>query len=93
MKRSTLALGSFLSFLFGSVAVMVLGAWTLLFQLATVKVDSATVYRKMSTNSDVAATLAKGRKVRVTMSILGSEGAWCSVTETDSDTKLVSCNM
>jgi hypothetical protein len=45
----------------------------------TVKVDSLAVYSKMSTESDVVKTLAKGTVVRILLTVTSEEGNWCGV--------------
>ena len=54
----------------------------------TVKVDSLAVYAEMSADSDVVATLARGKQVRITLSITNGDGTWCSVSDIDSKAKL-----
>jgi len=54
----------------------------------TVKVDTLNVYAQMSRDSDVVSTLARGKTVRVTLSITNGEGMWCSVSEIGTSTKL-----
>jgi hypothetical protein len=45
----------------------------------TVNVDSLAVYARMSTDSDVVKTLAKGTVVRILLTVAGEEGNWCSI--------------
>ena len=54
----------------------------------TVKVDSLSAYAEMSTDSDVIATLARGKVVRITLSVTNGDGIWCSVSDIDSAAKL-----
>jgi ankyrin repeat protein len=54
----------------------------------TVKVDSLPVYAEMSTDSDVVSTLARGKLLRITLSITTGDGMWCSVSDVDSRAKL-----
>jgi len=50
---------------------------------AKVAVDSLTVFEDSSPSSPTIKRLAKGQTVYVTFSILGSEGEWCSIKESD----------
>jgi len=54
----------------------------------TVKVDSLPVYAEMSTDSDIVATLVRGKLVRITLSITNGDGSWCSVSNIDSSARL-----
>jgi len=54
----------------------------------TVNVESLSVYAQMSADSDVVATLARGKTVRVTLSITNGDGMWCSVSDIETSTKL-----
>jgi hypothetical protein len=54
----------------------------------TVKVDSLAVYSKMSTESDVVQTLARGTVVRILLTVSGGEGNWCSIARQDSASRI-----
>lgn len=54
----------------------------------TVRVDSLPVYMEMSSDSDVVATLVRGKSVRITISVTNGDGVWCSVSDIDSMAKL-----
>ena len=54
----------------------------------TVKVDSLPVYAEMSTDSDIVTNLARGKSLRITLSITTGDGMWCSVSEIDGSAKL-----
>src|SRR5580698_7983183 len=54
----------------------------------TVKVDSLPVYAEMSKDSDVVATLARGKLVRVAMTAINGGGTWCSIVDIDTSEKL-----
>lgn len=54
----------------------------------TVNVDSLAVYSKMSTDSDVAQTLARGTVVRVLIAIAGGDGNWCGIANKDSSLRI-----
>jgi ankyrin repeat protein len=64
------------------------------FGSGTVNSDSVPVYAATSADSDVVSTLARGKKVSVTLSITNSDGAWCGISDIDSSQKLgyVHCN-
>jgi hypothetical protein len=55
---------------------------------AVVKNDSAPVYSKMSTASEVVRTLKRGDAVVVEMSISGGDGEWCRIREESRTTSL-----
>jgi ankyrin repeat protein len=55
---------------------------------ATVKADSVPVYASMSAESDVVSTLPRGKAVRITMSVTGGDGTWCSISAIDSAARL-----
>ena len=57
-------------------------------ETGTVKVDSLPVYGEMSTDSNIVTTLARGKRVRVTLSATNGEGSWCSISDIDSSAKL-----
>lgn len=54
----------------------------------TVKSDSLPVYSEMSTESDVALTLARGTVVHVGLAVTTDQGRWCSVSNADTSAKL-----
>jgi hypothetical protein len=54
----------------------------------TVKVDSLAVYSKMSTESDVVKTLARGTAVRILLMVTGDEGTWCSIASQDGSSRI-----
>jgi hypothetical protein len=54
----------------------------------TVKADSLPVYAGMSTDSDVVATLARGKMLRIMLSVTNGDGMWCSVSDIDSSARL-----
>lgn len=54
----------------------------------TVRADSVPVYAAMSPDSDVVSTLARGRVVRITISVTGGDGSWCGISDVDSSAKL-----
>jgi hypothetical protein len=54
----------------------------------TVKVDSLAVYSKMSTESDVVTTLARGTAVRILLVVTGAEGNWCSIASQDGSSRI-----
>jgi hypothetical protein len=54
----------------------------------TVNVDSLAVYSKMSTESDVVKTLAKGTVVRILLTVTSEEGNWCGVASQDSSSRI-----
>jgi len=54
----------------------------------TVKADSLAVYSKMSTESDVVKTLAKGTVVRILFTATGEEGSWCSIASQDGSSRI-----
>jgi hypothetical protein len=45
----------------------------------TVKVDSLSVYSRMSSDSDVVTTLARGTAVRILLAVTSDDGDWCSI--------------
>jgi predicted Zn-dependent protease len=49
--------------------------------MASITVDSAPLYSKMSTTSPVVVVLHKGDAVTINFSIAASDGDWCSVTQ------------
>ena len=54
----------------------------------TVKVDSLPVSAEMSADSDVVATLARGKAVLITLTVTNGDGTWCSISEIDSSAKI-----
>ena len=54
----------------------------------TVKVDSLAVYSRMSTESDVVKTLAKGTVVRILLTVTSEEGNWCGIASQDSSSRI-----
>lgn len=54
----------------------------------TVKADSVPVYAEMSKDSDIVATLTRGKLVRITLSVTTGDGSWCSISDIDSSAKL-----
>lgn len=54
----------------------------------TVKVGSLDVYLRMSTDSDVVTSLARGTIVRVLLTVTDSDGDWCSVASQGSSTRI-----
>ena len=60
----------------------------------TVKVDSLAVYSRMSTESDVVKTLAKGTVVRILLTMTSEEGSWCSIASQNDTSRIgyVSCS-
>jgi hypothetical protein len=60
----------------------------------TVKAETLSVYSEMSTDSDIVATLARGKSVRITLSVTNGNGTWCSISNIDTSKKLgfVPCN-
>jgi ankyrin repeat protein len=57
-------------------------------ETGTVKPDSVSVYAEASKDSDVVATLQRGKSVRITLSITNGEGIWCSISDAENATKL-----
>ena len=57
-------------------------------ETGTVKANSLPVYAQMSAESEVVSTLARGKSVRVTLSVTNGDGMWCSVSDLDSSAKL-----
>jgi ankyrin repeat protein len=82
-KQSGLNIAFLLSFLFGFSDPMLAQE-----ERGTVKVESLSVYPQMSADADAVATLARGKTVRVTLSITNGDGMWCSVSDIDSSVKL-----
>jgi ankyrin repeat protein len=54
----------------------------------TVKVDSLPVYAEMSKDSDVVATLPRGKLVRIAVTATNGSGSWCSIVDIDTSEKL-----
>ena len=54
----------------------------------TVKVDSLAVYSRMSTESDVVKTLAKGTVVRILLTMTSEEGSWCSIASQNDSSRI-----
>jgi len=55
---------------------------------STVKVDSLAVYSRMSTESDVVKTLARGTVVHILLTVTGDEGNWCSIASQDGSSRI-----
>lgn len=55
---------------------------------STVKAETLSVYAEMSTDSEVVSTLARGKSVRITLSVTNGDGTWCSISDIDSSAKL-----
>jgi hypothetical protein len=54
----------------------------------TVKVDSLPVYSRMSPDSDVVTTLARGTAVRILIAVTSDDGDWCSIASADGSSRI-----
>lgn len=57
-------------------------------KIGTVKVDPLAVYSRMTIESDVVKTLAKGTVVRILLRVAGEDGDWCGVAVQDSSSRI-----
>ncbi len=54
----------------------------------TVRVDSLSVYAEMSKDSDVVATLPRGKLVRIAVTATNGSCSWCSIVDIDTSAKI-----